>query len=184
MWNGSLQKKSRRTKQNRCVNAGLPELTIVSVPGSLFLSYNPYGDALFLSIVYTRNGNRYSKECKQLDRMRLLYERIIWTAITGTAFETSLTLEQVAEKADLSANYIGMVERGLKEPGLATIVKILNALNISADELLCDLVPSASHVTDDEISKRLEGLTPMQKKVALDLLDTYITNLPYLTKEE
>ena len=74
-----------------------------------------------------------------------------------------LTLEQVAEKADLSANYIGMVERGLKEPGLATIVKILNALNISADELLCDLVPSASHVTDDEISKRLEGLTPMQK---------------------
>lgn len=59
-----------------------------------------------------------------------------------------LTLEQVAEKADLSANYIGMVERGLKEPGLATIVKILNALNISADELLCDLVPSASHVTD------------------------------------
>ena len=86
-----------------------------------------------------------------------------------------LTLEQVAEKADLSANYIGMVERGLKEPGLATIVKILNALNISADELLCDLVPSASHV---------EGLTPMQKKVALDLLDTYITNLPYLTKEE
>ena len=80
-----------------------------------------------------------------------------------------LTLEQVAEKADLSANYIGMV---------------LNALNISADELLCDLVPSASHVTDDEISKRLEGLTPMQKKVALDLLDTYITNLPYLTKEE
>lgn len=71
-----------------------------------------------------------------------------------------------------------------RRPGLATIVKILNALNISADELLCDLVPSASHVTDDEISKRLEALTPMQKKVALDLLDTYITNLPYLTKEE
>lgn len=75
-----------------------------------------------------------------------------------------LTLEQVAEKADLSANYIGMVERGLKEPGLATIVKILNALNISADELLCDLVPSASHVTDDEISKRLEGLTLCRRK--------------------
>ena len=49
---------------------------------------------------------------------------------------------------------------------------------------MCDLVPSASHVTDDEISKRLEGLTPMQKKAALDLLDTYIANLPYLTKED
>ena len=60
-----------------------------------------------------------------------------------------LTLEQLAEKSELSSNYIGMVERGLKEPGLATIVKLLNALNISADTLLCDLVPSASHVTDD-----------------------------------
>ena len=59
-----------------------------------------------------------------------------------------LTLEQLAEKSELSSNYIGMVERGLKEPGLATIVKLLNALNISADTLLCDLVPSASHVTD------------------------------------
>ena len=48
-----------------------------------------------------------------------------------------LTLEQLAEKSELSSNYIGMVERGLKEPGLATIVKLLNALNISADTLLC-----------------------------------------------
>ena len=95
-----------------------------------------------------------------------------------------LTLEQLAEKSELSSNYIGLVERGLKEPGLATIVKLLNALNISADTLLCDLVPSASHVTDDEIRKRLEGLTPIQKKAALDLLDTYISNLPYLTGEE
>ena len=86
----------------------------------------------------------------------------------------NLTLEQLAEKANLSPNYVGMVERGLKEPGLATIVKLLNGLNVSADTLLCDLVPSASHVTDDEISKRLEGLRPMQKKAALDLLDTYI----------
>jgi hypothetical protein len=39
-------------------------------------------------------------------------------------------------------------------------------------------------VTDDAISKRLEGLTSMQKKVAHDSLDTYIINLPYLTKEE
>ncbi len=77
------------------------------------------------------------------------------------------------------------IQHGLTlEPGLATIVKLLNALNISADTLLCDLVPSASHVTDDEIRKRLEGLTPIQKKAALDLLDTYIGNLPYLTNEE
>ena len=42
----------------------------------------------------------------------------------------NLTLEQLAEKANLSPNYVGMVERGLKEPGLATIVKLLNGLNV------------------------------------------------------
>ena len=102
---------------------------------------------------------------KELFGQRLREQRI----------QHGLTLEQLAEKSELSSNYIGMVERGLKEPGLATIVKLLNALNISADTLLCDLVPSASHVTDDEIRKKLEGLTPIQKKAALDLLDTYIS---------
>ena len=55
-----------------------------------------------------------------------------------------LTLEQLAEKSELSSNYIGMVERGLKEPGLATIVKLLNALNISADTLLNKIAIFAS----------------------------------------
>lgn len=123
-------------------------------------------------------------ECKEHDRMRLHYERAFWTATTGAAYKAWVDAGTACGKSELSSNYIGMVERGLKEPGLATIVKLLNALNISADTLLCDLVPSASHVTDDEICKRLEGLTPIQKKAALDLLDTYIANLPYLTNEE
>lgn len=85
-----------------------------------------------------------------------------------------LTMEQLAEKANLSTNFIGAIERGLKEPSLSTLISILNALDIPADVLLRDYVGTASHVTDDEICKRLEGLTPIQKKAALDLLDTYI----------
>ena len=96
-----------------------------------------------------------------------------------------LTMEQLAEKANLSTNFIGAIERGLKEPSLSTLISIfLNALDIPADVLLRDYVGTASHVTDDEIRKRLEHLTPVQKKAALDLLDTYIGNLPYLTNEE
>ena len=97
--------------------------------------------------------------------------------------EQNLTIEQLAEDAGLSPNYVGAIERGEKEPSLSTIVHLLNALNVPADSLLRDLVNTASRVTDDEISKKLEGLTPMQKKAALDLLNTYIVNLPYLTKE-
>ena len=71
-----------------------------------------------------------------------------------------LTMEQLAEKANLSTNFIGAIERGLKEPSLSTLISILNALDIPADVLLRDYVGTASHVTDDEICKRLEGLTP------------------------
>ena len=84
---------------------------------------------------------------KELFGQRLREQRI----------QHGLTLEQLAEKSELSSNYIGMVERGLKEPGLATIVKLLNALNISADTLLCDLVPSASHVTDPQAAGRFDS---------------------------
>ena len=77
-----------------------------------------------------------------------------------------LTMEQLAEKANLSTNFIGAIERGLKEPSLSTLISILNALDIPADVLLRDYVGTASHVTDDEICKRLEGLTPIQKKAA------------------
>ena len=73
-----------------------------------------------------------------------------------------LTMEQLAEKANLSTNFIGAIERGLKEPSLSTLISILNALDIPADVLLRDYVGTASHVTDDEICKRLEGLTPIQ----------------------
>lgn len=77
-------------------------------------------------------------ECKEHDRMRLRYERAFGQRLREQRIKHGLTLEQLAEKSELSSNYIGMVERGLKEPGLATIVKLLNALNISADTLLCD----------------------------------------------
>ena len=75
-----------------------------------------------------------------------------------------LTMEQLAEKANLSPNFIGAIERGLKEPSLSTLISILNALDVPADVLLRDYVGTASHVNDDEIRKRLEGLTPIQKK--------------------
>ena len=112
--------------------------------------------------------------------MRLHYERAFWTATTGAAYKAWVDAGTACGKIRAFLQLYRHGRAWLK----GTIVKLLNALNISADTLLCDLVPSASHVTDDEICKRLEGLTPIQKKAALDLLDTYIANLPYLTNEE
>ncbi len=47
-----------------------------------------------------------------------------------------LSQEQFAELAGLSKNSIGMIERGQSKPGIETLEKIANALNIELKELV------------------------------------------------
>ena len=48
--------------------------------------------------------------------------------------------EDLAEKTGLSVNYIRMVQRGDKVPSLETFINILNALDVSADMVLADVL--------------------------------------------
>ena len=50
--------------------------------------------------------------------------------------EKKYTLEQLAEKLDVSTTFIGQIERAKGIPSLETLVKIANVLEISVDELL------------------------------------------------
>ena len=57
-----------------------------------------------------------------------------------------------------------------------------DSIGLHADVLIRDSVPSASHVADDELSRKLSQLTPGQKKAAIDILNAYTDNIPYITK--
>ena len=87
--------------------------------------------------------------------------------------EKGWTIEQFAERVELSANYVGDLERGVKIPKLETFIRIVEVLDVSADVLIRDSVSSASHVADDELSKKLSQLTPGQKKAAIDILNAH-----------
>ena len=96
--------------------------------------------------------------------------------------EKGWTIEQFAERVDLSTNYVGDLERGVKIPKLETFIRIVEVLDVSADVLIRDSVASASHVADDELCKKLSQLTPGQKKAAIDILNAYTDNIPYIKK--
>ena len=87
------------------------------------------------------------------------------------------TQEVLAEKADIGLMYYGEIERGVKMPSMKTFINIIEALEISADYILQNELSSGKEYVFDELTKKLEGLTPQQRKTASDILDAYIKNL-------
>lgn len=73
--------------------------------------------------------------------------------------EKKLRQEDLAEKTGLSSNYIGMVERGEKIPSLETFISILNALEISADMVLADVLKQGYVVKNSLFSENMQKLS-------------------------
>ena len=82
--------------------------------------------------------------------------------------------EDLAEKVGLSPNYIGSLERGEKVPALVTFIEITNALDVSADMLLCDIIKSGYHVKNSLLSEKIERLSSKDKEMIYDVIDTLI----------
>ncbi|MBQ7477812.1 MAG: helix-turn-helix transcriptional regulator [Selenomonadaceae bacterium] len=76
------------------------------------------------------------------------------------------TREQVAEQADISAQFLFEIETGKKGMTARTIINLSKTLNISADYLLFG---SSSSM----ISSVLEGLPPDQRQLAEEFLRTF-----------
>ena len=58
--------------------------------------------------------------------------------IKNKRLSKNFTQEQLAEKVELSAVYIGQIERGERKMTIETLVKLANALDSSIEELLSD----------------------------------------------
>ena len=86
----------------------------------------------------------------------------------------SLRQEDLAEKVDLSANYIGMIERGEKIPSLETFIDILNALHISADMVLTDVVETGYIIKDSMLNEKISKLSAEDRNKIYDVIETLI----------
>ena len=66
-----------------------------------------------------------------------------------------LTQEQLAEIIDISPTHMSVIERGVKTPKLDTFVRIANALGVSTDALLQDVVVPVNDRIMAELSARI-----------------------------
>ena len=88
--------------------------------------------------------------------------------------ERKLRQEDLAEKTGLSVNYIGMIERGEKMPALDTFIGILNALGVSADMVLADVVDTGYVIKSSMLSEKLNVLSPDDRQKIYDVIETMI----------
>lgn len=91
--------------------------------------------------------------------------------------ECGYTQEKLAEMADIGTMYLGEIERGEKMPSLKILIQLIESLNVSADYILRNELSSGKEYVYNEITKKLDKLTPKQRKAAGDILDAYINNL-------
>ena len=91
--------------------------------------------------------------------------------------ECGYTQEKLAEMADIGTMYLGEIERGEKMPSLKIFIQLIESMNVSADYILRNELSSGKEYVNNEITRKLDKLTPKQRKAAGDILDAYINNL-------
>ena len=97
--------------------------------------------------------------------------------IREARLKIGLSQHRLAEDAGIGDMYLSEIERGLKMPSMNIFIKIISTLNVSADYILRDELPSGVKYLSDELTEKLRDLTPQQKRTAMDILDAYIRNL-------
>lgn len=97
--------------------------------------------------------------------------------IRESRIKKGYTQQNLAERADIGVVYISEIERGIKMPSLNIFIKIIDALDVSADYILRDEISSGKEYVCMEIAEKLLVLTPHQRKTATDILNAYLDNL-------
>ena len=88
-----------------------------------------------------------------------------------------LTQENLAEKINISTVYLGEIERGNKMPSIPVFITIAEALGVSCDYLLRDSASTGAVFVNNEVTEKLNGLSPKQRKAVLEIINAYIKNL-------
>ena len=83
-----------------------------------------------------------------------------------------LTQEELAARIDISPTHGSVIEQGTKIPRLDTFVAIANALEVSGDALLLDVVDHAAESQASDLSAALEGLPWEEKRRILKVVRT------------
>lgn len=86
----------------------------------------------------------------------------------------NLTQEELAALVNLSSTHVSVIERGLKVTKLDIFVAIANALDVSADELLVDVVAHSVTGVSNRLSDKISSLPMKEQKKIIKVIQALI----------
>ena len=98
----------------------------------------------------------------------------IGTRIKAGRVAAGLTQERLAEKVGISSTYLSAIECNVKDPKLATFIKIANAVGASADDLLADVLNVRQYEQYIEREERIRKLPLKEQNKIYRILDVMI----------
>jgi len=84
---------------------------------------------------------------------------------------------KLAEKADLSNNYISNIENNYSIPSLQTFLTICQALEVTPNQLLLGIDDKDEKYLETDISTKLARLTPKNKRLVHAFIEMLINEM-------
>ena len=90
--------------------------------------------------------------------------------IKAKRIENGLTQEKLSELIGVGPSHMSHIESGSTVPSFEVFIAILNALNCSADELLCREVAAAKPLLNSWLSDIISDCDPTEIKILSDIV--------------
>lgn len=91
--------------------------------------------------------------------------------IRAARLKKDITQEQLANIVDVGVTHISHIETGATIPSMKTFVAIVNALDCSADELLCRDIKNARPFFSSWLSELVADCSEQEAKIIADTVE-------------
>ena len=88
-----------------------------------------------------------------------------------------ITQQTLAELSNLSPTNISHIERGATKLSLPSLIAIANALNVTTDQLLMDVINHSKEQFNDELARLLNHCSSDEYKMIIDVTKSILGNL-------
>ncbi len=96
--------------------------------------------------------------------------KTIGAKIRAKRITYGLSQEKLAEMCDVGTTHISHIETGNCVPSLKVFIAIINALDCSADELICDELHNVEYIYSNEIELLLSDCSSYELMIITDTI--------------